>query len=434
MKIAILGGGYTGLTAAYHLIKQGHDVTLFEKGTSVGGLAVGFKHKAWEWSLERAYHHLFSSDSDILSFAKEVGFNDIFFSTPRTDSLYGEKGDYRIFPVDSPQEFLKFPLLSPIAKLRAAVVLAWLKLTPFLSLYESTTAEQFVTKTMGEKMWSVFFEELFHKKFGRYEKEILTSFLWARINKRTPALGYVEGGFQRFIEHVQHVDENLGVQIHTHTLVENLEKKNSYFSLTSKSEHKTIRHEFDAIISTLPTPVLTTISKDVLPASYINKLRRLQYLSALVMILETDRPILEKSYWLNICTRDIPVMLIGQHTNFIDKKHYNNKHIAYLANYLSPDDPLLLKSDREIFDHYMQSIKTIFPNYKSKNSNYWIFRAPYAQPIFNKTFLKNKPDFETPINNFYIANLDMTYPYDRGTNFAVRLGKQVADVVKKNNK
>lgn len=434
MKIAILGGGYTGLTAAYYLKKQGHDVTLFEKGASVGGLAVGFKHKAWEWPLERAYHHLFSSDSDILSFAKEVGFNDIFFSTPRTDSLYGEKGDYRIFPVDSPQEFLKFPLLSPITKLRAAVVLAWLKLTPFLPLYESTTAEQFVTKTMGEKMWSVFFEELFHKKFGRYEKEVLASFLWARINKRTPALGYVEGGFQKFIEHVQHVDEDLGVQIHAHTLVENLEKKNSYFSLTSRSEHKTIRHEFDAIISTLPTPVLTTVAKDVLPASYINKLRRLQYLSALVMILETDRPILEKSYWLNICTRDISVMLIGQHTNFIDKKHYNNKHIAYLANYLSPDDPLLQKSDREIFDHYMQSIKTIFPNYKSKNSNYWIFRAPYAQPIFNKTFLKNKPDFETPINNFYIANLDMTYPYDRGTNFAVRLGKQVADVVKKNNK
>lgn len=434
MKIAVLGGGYTGLTAAYYLKKNGHDVTLFEKGASVGGLAIGFKNKAWDWSLERAYHHLFSSDKDILTFAKEIGFNDIFFSTPHTDSLYGEKGNYRTFPVDSPQEFLKFPLLSPFTKLRAAVVLAWLKLTPFLPIYESITAEQFIKITMGEEMWKVFFKELFHKKFGKYEKEFLASFLWARINKRTPALGYVKGGFQSFIEYVQQIDEKMGVQIHTHTSVGELVKKGDIFSLTATSGHKTTHYSFDAVVSTLTTPILQTVAKDVLPQSYISKLKRLQYLSALVMILETNEPILKDSYWLNICTRDIPVMFIGQHTNFIDKKHYGNKHIAYLANYLSPDDPLLKKTDREVFDHYMQSIKTVYPDFKSKNNNYWIFRAPFAQPIFNKTFLKNKPEFASPTTNFYIANLDMTYPYDRGTNFAVRLGKQVAEVVEKYKK
>ena len=88
MKIAILGGGRTGLTAAYYLSKKGHKITLFEKEPVLGGLAVGFKEKGWEWSLERAYHHLFASEREILDFAKEIGFDKIFFQKPETASLY----------------------------------------------------------------------------------------------------------------------------------------------------------------------------------------------------------------------------------------------------------------------------------------------------------------------------------------------------------
>jgi len=58
-----------------------------------------------------------------------------------------------------------------------------------------------------------------------------------------------------------------------------------------------------------------------------------------------------------------------------------------------------------------------------------MFKAPFAQPIFDKEFVKNKPYFITPVKNFFIANLDMTYPYDRGTNYAVKLGKEVAKFI-----
>ena len=43
MNIAIIGGGLTGLTAAYELLKYGHQVTVFEKEKTLGGLAGGFK-------------------------------------------------------------------------------------------------------------------------------------------------------------------------------------------------------------------------------------------------------------------------------------------------------------------------------------------------------------------------------------------------------
>jgi hypothetical protein len=61
-------------------------------------------------------------------------------------------------------------------------------------------------------------------------------------------------------------------------------------------------------------------------------------------------------------------------------------------------------------------------------TNSYLFKAPFAQPVFDKDFLENKPDFITPIKNFYIANLDMTYPNDRGTNYAIKLGKEVSEI------
>ncbi len=62
MKIAVIGGGFTGLAAAYHLTKKGHDVAVFEKDATLGGLAHGFQQPEWQWHLEYAYHHFFTND------------------------------------------------------------------------------------------------------------------------------------------------------------------------------------------------------------------------------------------------------------------------------------------------------------------------------------------------------------------------------------
>jgi len=416
MKIAILGGGITGLTAAYCLVKKNYQVTIFEKEKVLGGLAVGFKSNDWNWYLERAYHHLFANDYDILNFAKEIGFDKIFFRSPQTASLFNDK---TILPLDTPFDLLKFPYLNIIDKLRAGIMITFLKLSPFLSIYEKQTSKKFLKKTMGKNVWNILWQQLFRGKYGDYAEIILASFIWARIKKRTKALGYVEGGFQTFINFIEEQLKSLKVEMLKGYEVGEIKKQGDKFIINNTL--------YDVVISTLPTPILIKVFQQILPKNYLQKLSKIEYLHALTLILETDKPILNKTYWLNISISKIPIMGIVQHTNFIDKKNYGNKHISYLGWYLKRENKLMKMKKEEL-------IKFVEPHLRILNSKFFIlnsflFKAPFAQPIFDKEFIKNKPDFITPTKNFFIANLDMTYPYDRGTNYAVKLGKEVAELI-----
>src|SRR4030066_657579 len=234
MKIAILGGGITGLVCAYYLNKKGHKVYIFEKEKILGGMAAGFREPGFEWDIERNVHHLFSNDKNIWDFTKEIGFKNMFFQTTKTGNLYNSKINSRIIPLDTPQDLLRFPNLSFFDKIRTGVMILFFKLSPFLGLFEKITAKDFIIKTTGNRAWEALWEELFHKKFGKYAGNILASFFWARIKKRTKKLGYIKGGFQEFINFVENKIVGSGVFIKKQYEVQKINKTKGRFIIDNK--------------------------------------------------------------------------------------------------------------------------------------------------------------------------------------------------------
>lgn len=424
MKIAIVGGGIAGLTSAYFLSQKGHGITVFEKEEKCGGLASGFITENWSWYLERTYHHIFSNDTEILDLSNKTSFSSFLFSSPQTASLYNS----RTFPVDTPQDFLKFPLLNLPEKLRAGAVIALLKISPFFSLYEKQSAEEFLRKTMGDRAWIILWEELFRKKFGKYAEKIVASFIWARIKKRTKNLGYPTGGFQNFVDHLVEANRKQGVTVKNRSIVMQILKKTNTFQMVYSEKKETVdKEKFDRVILTLPTPIIIKIGGNLFSKNYMDKLKKIKYLSALNLILETDKPILKKIYWLNVCDVNVPIMCVVQQTNFIDSGCYGNHHLTYVANYIDESDRRNYLSKEELIKDYLPHLQNINPEFVISNTH--LFKTPYGQPVYDDAFVLNKPEFCSPVKNLYFANLEMAYPYDRGTNYAVKIGKEVAGMI-----
>jgi protoporphyrinogen oxidase len=81
-------------------------VTLYEAADHAGGLASGFRDEAWEWPLEKFYHHIFTSDKAIIQLVAELGMAEaLFFPRPTTSVMYEGK----IVPFDSPLRWITFP-------------------------------------------------------------------------------------------------------------------------------------------------------------------------------------------------------------------------------------------------------------------------------------------------------------------------------------
>ena len=101
--IAVIGGGFTGLTAAYELSKAGARVTVFESDSILGGLAGGFD--IGSQTLERFYHHWFTNDQYVVDLVKEIGCEDQVVLRPTRTGLYYAQS---FFKLSSPLDLLKF--------------------------------------------------------------------------------------------------------------------------------------------------------------------------------------------------------------------------------------------------------------------------------------------------------------------------------------
>ncbi len=423
-NIGIVGAGVTGLTAAYDLLKAGHQVTIYEARPYVGGLAAGFKDDAWDWSLERFYHHIFASDRDIIDFAGEIGLDDLLIFRRPVTSIYYQGG---IYPLDSPLRVLKFKPLPFIDRVRFGAVAAFLRYNPFWRPFERTTAHRWLSKALGERGYKILWQPLLEGKFGKYYQDVNLAWFWARLAKRTPKLGYFKGGFQCFLDGLADEVRKWGGTIRLEHHVRGIHPENDG---RIRLELRAGDQMHDRVLATC-SPNMLKDRTPKLPATYTAGLDELESMGAVVMVLALKHQVTREHYWINIPKREgFPFLAFVEHTNYMDRTHYGGDTIVYCGDYLPPDHAYFELSEEEMLARFIPGIQRINPSFtRDWIRKSWKFTEIYAQPVPFVNHSARIPPLETPIPNLYMANMSQVYPWDRGTNYAVEMGRRAAQMV-----
>ncbi len=443
-RVAIIGGGFAGMTAAYELGKQSYQTFIFERMPELGGLAGTFPIEGTR--LERGYHHWFTSETDIVAQMQELGLGDrVQWIESKTGWFYGGK----IWNWVTPMDLLSFTPLSLVGRMRLGLTTLYLqKAKNKLSDYEKITAAAWLKKYAGQEAWDKVWGPMFRGKFGKEAENIPLEWLWyktvLRLNSKKgltkEVLGYPRGSFQVLIDTLEAAIKKQGGKIYTGTTVQRVVVENGVacgLQFAEDEKSQAAQRElgagqayapFDRIISTAPSFATLKFVHD-LPLAYVAKMNAARYMAAVLLILKLKQS-MSRIYWMNVADRSIPFVATIEHTNFIPPEVYNRKRVMYVSNYLDPSSPYFQMSRDELFNAYLPHLQKINPNFSPDwVEEMWHFKEAAAQPIVPLNYSSQIPEYRTPLRHLYLANTTQIYPEDRGTNYSVRLGRIIAKMV-----
>lgn len=436
-RVAVIGGGIAGLTAAYRLARQGHRVTLWEQDEQLGGLAAAFPLPSGA-EIEKFYHHLFMSDRAIVELIEELGIAD---HLRWIDSNVGFFYDGRIYPLTTATDLIRLSFIPFIDRVRLGLVTLYLqritKNSGRWKRFERVTAWEWLRRAVGQRAFERVWGAQLKAKFGPRAPEIAMAWFWNKIFLRTQSrpglfareqLGYIDGSFNVLIDRLADACREHGVDIRAGVGVRGLERHDagqSRFTIVGDDDR---RDDADITVATIPSPLILRLIPDM-PEPYRQQLTSMTYQGALVILLQLDRK-LSDTYWLNIGDERLPFTGIIEHTNLLDPADYGGSHLVYVGKYLDWDHPFIALSDDEVRAELVPKLRLVNPAFDDRwIERMWVFRARAAQPIVTLEYSSNVPPHRTPIPGLYVANMSQIYPEDRGTNYAVDLGNRVAEIV-----
>lgn len=422
-RVAVIGAGIGGMSAAYDFVKAGDRVVIFEASNAPGGLAAGFRKPGWKWSVEKYYHHWFTSDQYMFGLLKELGLDSKIVVRRPVTVMY-DKGKF--YPFDSISAAILYPGLGwGINKIRFGLVGLYLRLTSNWLPMEKTTVNAWMRKWAGNKVYSEMWEPMVIGKFGeRYAKQVNMAWMWARLHARTTQLATYEGGFQAFSDEFAAKLSAMGVEIRYNTPVENIQTADGGVTVKTAAGEE----QFDQVLVTL-SPALMARMAPELPEDYLKGLLELKSMGAVVLVVSLKHQLSKEGYyWYNLPKSEgYPFLAMVEHTNFVPSENFGGEHLIYCGDYLDADNEYFKLSQEELTARFTATFKRINPDFDPSWINQtWLSKTNYAQPVPLVNHSKNIPAIQTPLPGVFFASMSQVYPWDRGTNFAVEIARRAA--------
>ena len=433
-SVAVIGGGFTGLTAAHRLARRGARVTILEASDRLGGLAAGFELAGHR--IEQAYHFLYTTDEHIRGLVDELQLDDrLTFHKSSVSTYY----DGTLYPMETPIDLIRFKPISLLARIRAGVTVLWLQRVKDWRPLSGITALSWLRKYAGREVTDVIWEPLLRGKFDRYYDKVTMSWLWGRVLQRVDSrdkdqggevLGYFDGGFRVIVEALEASLRGAGADIRLGAPVSSITHDADADEVIVETPAGTDR--FDRVLATVPSNVFTRMIEDrrAEDAAYFDRLESIDYLDAVVHVF-ASRQKFTPYYWHNINSPDAPFVVFLSLTNLVGAERFDGLNVYYIGDYVPREHEYMSADADALKERWYGELGEIFPEFdRSQVVDDGLFKMRNAQHIVDIGFEENKlTPHETPCPGVFLCNFSQIYPMDRGTNYAVRDGNRMAELV-----
>jgi protoporphyrinogen oxidase len=297
------------------------------------------------------------------------------------------------------------------------------------------TAARWLRQLGGDKVYEVVWEPLLRGKFGEYADEVSAVWFWNKLKLRGGSrrsdgpeqLAYYRGGFATLADRLAAGIRAHGGEIRTSSAAERI------IVSGNKVAGVVVAGELlpaDIVIATPALPIIADLLEGQVSEEYVTSLRRIKYLANVCLVLELARS-LSATYWLNVNDPSFPFVGVIEHTNFEPAETYGGRHLVYLSKYLPASDDLYHMTGEEALEYTLPYLKRMFPAFRREwihEVHFW--RARYSQPVVERNYSRLIPSHATQVPGLFLASMAQVYPEDRGTNYAVREGKLVANLAR----
>jgi protoporphyrinogen oxidase len=424
-RVVIIGAGAMGLAAAYQAVRLGHQVDVVESDSVPGGMAAHFDFGGV--SVERFYHFVCKSDEPTFALMKELGIDDRM-KWRATSMGYYMKG--KIHPWGDPISLLRFPHLSLVAKIRTGLQMFMTTKARNFASIEHKTARQWLEGGSGKEVYRTLWKRLMDLKFYELGDEVSASWIATRVrrigNSRRSIfqeeLGYIDGGSQTLVDALMKAYTDKGGRMHLGMPAERVETESGRVTGVTAGGRF---FPADAVISTVPTPFVSTLVPD-LPAASKAQYDAIRNIGVVCLLFKLKKSV-SRNFWINIVddTIDIPGLI-----EFSNLRPFDDT-IVYVPYYMPTSQPKWQLSDQEFIDEAFHYIRKVNPQISEADLiDAKVGRLRYAQPVCEPDFLEKLPPIKTPIEGLQIADTCYYYPEDRGIAESIRYGRMMADAVR----
>lgn len=426
-RVAVVGGGISGLSAAYFALQKGFSVKLLESSDRLGGLAASFDFNGL--TIEKYYHFICGGDYKLIEFSRRLGIGDKIEFQPSKTAIY-YNGRYYTF--GSPLDLLRFTPVSLTSRLKFGLNIIYSKYAKGWEKLDEISAKEWLCQRIGEKAYNVVWHPLLKIKFGIYYDRISAAWVWHRIyrvatSRKNPLskekMGYFVGGSQTLMNEVKNKIKESGGSIHLNSKVQRIAKKNHTFELTLESGQ---RFDFDRVVLAVPLPIAAEIIKNLAP-EYARKLSSIIFFGVVCGIFRVKEKVTDV-FWLNINDSRIEANGLVEYTNLNPLKQISPDKIVYIPLYVPVEDKWFSINEESLRSEFFDMLKMIKPKLtESAILDFRAFKSPYAQAICTVGFKDKMPSVTTPIKDLFILDSTQVYPSDRALSALIGLAEKMVE-------